>query len=314
MANHQLPKNPHVRPRGTDLPDSEEPSMLGVALLYFHEQFAELCIQEPLVHSGDPEAVHDMRTATRRLRSVLEIYGNLFATDPCQSLKRELKWLSGVLGRTRDAEVILDRLRTRINELPAEWQTAKITGALEHGLHAPGTTGHKRTRKKLSSKRCRRLLKNLEHFRDHPPAAGPVVRPTRVEVATLVNHQARLADRSFRAALRSEPGRERDEALHRLRKDTKRLLHAAEAAAAPHPKHSVALGRRVRKLQRILGNYQDSVMTREYLETFIVDPDLPAETRQAYQRIIAVERLIAEAAERQYLQVRRKSPALRLRH
>lgn len=45
MSNLPLPKNLHVRPRGTDLPDIEEPSMLGAARLYFHKQFAELCIQ-----------------------------------------------------------------------------------------------------------------------------------------------------------------------------------------------------------------------------------------------------------------------------
>ncbi|MGP9651631.1 CHAD domain-containing protein [Glutamicibacter sp. AOP38-B1-38] len=287
--------------------------MLGVALSFLNDQFAELRAQEPRARSGDPEAIHGMRTATRRLRSVLEIYGNFLETDSCQFLSRELKWLSGVLGHARDAEVILDRLRTRINDLPAEWQTTKISEALEHGFHTEYTTGYERTRRRLGSKRYRRLLKNLEQFRDDPPASGPVDRPTRAKIATLVNIQARLADRSFRATLRSKPGRGREEALHRLRKDTKRLLHATEATAAIHPKHALALGRRVRKLQRILGNHQDSVMTRAYLEKAIKDPALPAETRQACERIISVERRIAEAAVKQYLQVRRNSPDLRLR-
>lgn len=77
-----------------------------------------------------------------------------------------------------------------------------------------------------------------------------------------------------------------------------------------HSKHAIALGHRVRKLQRILGNYQDSVMTRAYLEKVVPDPDLPPETGQASERIISVERRIAEAAERQYLQVRRNFPDL----
>ncbi|PQZ97553.1 hypothetical protein CQ017_12330 [Arthrobacter sp. MYb224] len=247
-----------------------------------------------------------MRTATRRLRSGLEIYGNLFETGPCQVLSQELKWLSGILGHALDAEVTLNRLRTRINELPAEWQTTKITEALEHGFHTTYTTGHERTRNQLSSKRYRRILKNLEHFRDHPPAAGPVVRPARVRIATLVNNQAQHADPSFRPTLRGKSGRGREETLHRLCKDAKRLLHATPL----HSKHAIALGHRVRKLQRILGNYQDSVMTRAYLEKVVPDPDLPPETGQASERIISVERRIAEAAERQYLQVRRNFPDL----
>ncbi|MBV1777626.1 CHAD domain-containing protein [Paeniglutamicibacter sp. ABSL32-1] len=288
-------------------------TVLSVAIAYMDGQIAELGTQEPGVRSGSPGAVHDMRAATRRLRSALDIYGHLFETSRRRSLGHELKWLAKALGRSRDAEVVRERLDDRLAELPAKWRTEVLAESLERAFGDARDAGHRRVGKALKSRRYRRLLEDLGRFRDDPPTREPARRPAGTEVAASVNDQARIVDRSHRAMLRAKPGHDRDVALHRLRKDTKRLLHAAESAAGIHPKRAAALARRSRRLQKILGNHQDSVMTRAFLESLAADPALPEETRRACEKIIKREEDIARSAARQYARARRTSGALRLR-
>ena len=52
----------------------------------------------------DPEAVHRMRVAVRRLRAILRASGSLSDDDLVEGLRRELKWLGIALGRVRDLD------------------------------------------------------------------------------------------------------------------------------------------------------------------------------------------------------------------
>ena len=46
-----------------------------------------------------PDAIHQMRVATRRLRGALRTFAALFAADSIEPIEAELKWLAGELGR-----------------------------------------------------------------------------------------------------------------------------------------------------------------------------------------------------------------------
>ena len=71
---------------------------------------AALIDVDPAVRVDLEDAVHKMRVATRRLRSALATYRRLLDTDVTEPIRAELKWLGGVLGSVRDAEVIRDHL------------------------------------------------------------------------------------------------------------------------------------------------------------------------------------------------------------
>ncbi|MFL4473805.1 CHAD domain-containing protein [Paeniglutamicibacter sp. MACA_103] len=314
MADARGPADPLRPGRGSGArARRENGSVRDVAIGYLDGQVTELLTQDPEVRSGSPEAVHDMRSATRRLRSALEIYAGIFDPHATADLGHELKWLAKVLGRPRDAEVVRERLRARIAELPKESGTERVAGPIEQRIGAAYDVAYARARKALKSKRYHRLLEDLGDFRDHPPATDRARRTAISAAAGLVNHQARIVDRAHRAMVRSSPGHARDVALHRLRKATKRLLHGAESVAGIYPKHALTLARTARRLQRILGNHQDSVMTRAFLDSLAADPDLPADTQLACRRISDIEEDIARTAAKTYARTRRKSPALRLR-
>ncbi|WP_405135651.1 CHAD domain-containing protein [Nocardia sp. NBC_01388] len=68
-----------------------------------------LRVAEPEVRQDLPDSVHQMRVATRRLRSLLRSYRPAFARGPVTELSDELRWLAGLLGVARDAEVRADQ-------------------------------------------------------------------------------------------------------------------------------------------------------------------------------------------------------------
>ena len=68
----------------------------------------------------DPEELHKMRVATRRLRAFLRTGRPLLDADWAEALRLELRWLGGVLGPVRDLDVLIGHLRTtRTPSIPA---------------------------------------------------------------------------------------------------------------------------------------------------------------------------------------------------
>src|SRR5579864_7012437 len=75
------------------------------------ESVAALLLHDPVVRTGgDPEAVHQARVATRKLRSHLRTFGPLLDAGWTEPLRAELGWLAMALGAVRDREVLLERL------------------------------------------------------------------------------------------------------------------------------------------------------------------------------------------------------------
>src|SRR6187200_1447065 len=58
----------------------------------------------------DVEAVHDMRTATRRLRTAITIYGEEADKDDREAVEDELRRVTRRLGAVRDLDVLLETL------------------------------------------------------------------------------------------------------------------------------------------------------------------------------------------------------------
>ncbi|MEV6280436.1 CHAD domain-containing protein [Nocardia sp. NPDC051832] len=75
-----------------------------------------LLAAEPEVRADADDSVHQMRVATRRLRSVLRSYRMLLQRDRADEISTELKWLAGLLGVARDAEVRADRFEKLLAE------------------------------------------------------------------------------------------------------------------------------------------------------------------------------------------------------
>ena len=70
---------------------------------------------------ADPEGVHDMRVASRRLRSIIRDFSPYFRSRKLRHAKADLKNLADTLGAVRDEDVAIMALEKLATEAPAEF-------------------------------------------------------------------------------------------------------------------------------------------------------------------------------------------------
>ncbi|WP_330236430.1 CYTH and CHAD domain-containing protein [Streptomyces sp. NBC_00566] len=234
-------------------------------LAHLREQREAILARDPGVRRDLPDSVHQMRVATRRLRSAFRSFRSVLDPDATAPVAAELKWLARELGVDRDQEVLADRLTEALDALPP----GQVTGPVRERLASWATARHGSTRGHLlgvlDSARYLALLDSLDVLLADPPlrrkAAG---KPRKVLTRALEKEGGKLS-RLIEAALELPPGEDRDHALHEARKRAKRARYAAEAAVPALGGPARALARRAKKLTSLLGEHQDSVLARQAL-------------------------------------------------
>ncbi|WP_426987441.1 CHAD domain-containing protein [Pseudarthrobacter sp. Y6] len=273
---------------------------------YLAVQIRGILAHDPGVRLEEPEAVHDLRSATRRARSALAAYRRLYSAVAVRRLRDELKWLGRVLGSPRDAEVMLARLLEHTAELHPGLASA-VKARLDDELGNRLNTAYRKLQKALLSERYFRLLDDLEAFRDHPPVRPDGAAPARKAAGKLVAKAAQRLQRAARAAKRSHRGAEHETALHQVRKDAKRLRHVAESAGPVHGKRAAKIAKAAHRQQKVLGDFHDSVVARDVLAKLAAAPDLPEAVASAYVTLHTRQVQLAADAEAAYRKERKKS-------
>lgn len=300
-------------------PEGESPRALlagkkapaaALVTAYVAEQLSQILAEDAAVRLEEPEGVHNMRSAARRIRSVLGAYRKLYRAVPVQRLRDELHWLVHLLGDPRDAEVLLARLRGHLDELPPGQDSGAARDQVERKAGGAFDAGYRRLHEGLQSERYFRLLDNLEEFRDEPPVRTEPVVPGRRFAAKAVDKAARRLRRSHKAATQARRGTAHENALHQVRKDAKRLRDVAESAALVHGKRARKVAEAAHRQQKILGDFHDAVIARNLLQTLEPGagqaPAAPAAT-DAVSALLAREAELMDTAQAQYRRARKKS-------
>ncbi len=258
------------------------------------ESVAALLHHDPLVRTGrDPEAVHQARVATRKLRSNLRTFGPLLDVEWTEPLRSELGWLALGLGSVRDREVLLDRLRERAKSLPAS--DLRSATSLLHLLEVEIDALRDKLTADLDSQRYIDLLENLVTAAHSPVTLPDADQPAIAVLPAL----ATTPWRRLRSAGRQLPETPTDPELHRIRILAKRTRYAAEAVATVVGPRADAFAKAAAKLQTILGEHQDSVTTQAWLRAARVSG------RRAFVagELIALERIGANSARAKWRKV-----------
>ncbi len=233
-----------------------------VVLAYVRRQVLAISRYDPLVRRDEPDAVHQMRVATRRARSALQAFGGIIERERTGPLCEELKWLAAVLGQARDGEVLLARFTAGLAAIPASLVVGpvetRITGYFTVELEQAGQAAVR----ELDGPRYLKLLDGLDTLVAEPPLTPLAAR----KAGKVLAKPVRRAGRRLRRALAAVPAAEdTDAAIHEARKAAKRARYAAEAARP-------ALGGKARRqatwtkqLQGLLGDHHDSVVARAML-------------------------------------------------
>ena len=284
-----------------------------VMLAYLRQQVKELKDQDPRVRQDAHDAVHKMRVATRRMRSVLATYRKLLDdAETVGFLRNELKWLAGVLGQARDAEVMHARLKDMVAEEPGELVMGPVTRRVDLELGGAYQEAHAKALEALDGKRYFRLLDALEAMIAAPPLAPLASKPAVKVIPRLVQRDVKRLRTAAREAKRHAAGTGDHPALHEARKDGKRLRYAAEAAAPVNPKQAARLADAAHSVQKVLGDHQDSVVTRELLRRLGAEAFVLGENGFSYGRLHALEQSAALEAEARFHREWKKFPAISL--
>jgi CHAD domain-containing protein len=282
----------------------------AVVTVYVTEQLRQLLATDAAVRLEEPEGVHDMRSAIRRIRSVLAAYRKLYRAVPVRRLRDELGWLGLLLGEPRDAEVLLSHLRAHLDELPPGEGTDSAREQVERQAGAAYDVGYRRLQEALQSERYFQLLDDLEGFCSEPPVLPQAVAPGGTIAAKAVEKSARRLRRSHKAAAHARRGTDHENALHQVRKDAKRLRHVAESAELVRGKRARKVAKAAHRQQRILGDYHDALIARNLLQTLEAGHGLPQATAEALAALRARQAELMDAAEAKYRKARKKSREL----
>ena len=216
------------------------------------EQVDELLVWDRAVRADAYDSIHQMRVTTRKIRSLLQASEEAFGLSDDAWILDELRQLAGVLGVARDAEVLAERYEAALEALPAELVRGPVYERLVSGAQRSYQAGRRRSLAAMRSTRYFRLLDALEGLVATQPAdAGDEAKPVSIGAA-----YKRVRKAAKNAA---DATADRDEALHRIRKGAKRLRYVAAATGEPK------VSERAKTIQSLLGDHQDSVVSRTHL-------------------------------------------------
>lgn len=219
------------------------------------------------VRRAEPDAVHQMRVATRRLRATLRSFGQVVDRDATADLHAELRWLSGVLAEARDQEVVQQRIEELQHDTPADQVLGPVAAQLTRRFARDQAEAHARVLDELGSDRYAALLVALERLVADPPLTSLAARRGRDVLPGMVKKSVRRVDRAMAEADRAPEGPERDAALHQVRKAARRARYAAEIVEPLLGGDARRTAKRFEKVQDVLGDHHDTVRTRALLRT-----------------------------------------------
>ena len=288
-----------------DLPDRRDPPGPGasstagdVVLAYLRIQADQLRKYDPMVRRDLPDAVHQMRVAARRMRSALQAFGRIIDRDRTRGITGELKWLAGELAAARDTEVMAQRCEAMLTELPDDLVLGPVSASMTRTFERRQREARVVALAALDSDRYLALHNAIDALLADPPLTRAASRPGRRELPASVARAYRRMKSRMRQAAAQPAGAQRDPALHETRKVAKRLRYATEAVIPTMGKPAERLRRRLKKVQKLLGEHQDAVVARPVLRELAVQAHLDGGNGFTYGLMHAAESARAAHAER----------------
>ncbi|MBR9979073.1 MAG: CHAD domain-containing protein [Bacteroidetes bacterium] len=252
-----------------------------------HSYFEDLLTQESHPAMGeDPEVVHKMRVASRRLRSAFEIFDQAFDEKTRRKYRKPLRRLGRALGNVRDLDVLLMHMRDYATQLtPGD---ALSFAPLQRAWEEDRDTQFAALMTHFASDGYRHFRDAFRRFVDTPDA-GALPDPEVVE--GVPRHIAATAPvlilRRYTDVLAFDPHLDRAsiDLLHRLRIQCKKLRYTMECFVellGPGGKKCI---RHVIALQDYLGELQDGQAASDMITGFVSGLDARQSSRPMHERL-----------------------------
>ncbi len=252
---------------------------------------------EPKVLRGDdPDAIHDLRVASRRLQQVLDLLYPAPRHGEVRKLRRRIRRSRRALGEVRNADVQL----ARVEKILARKRSARreTWEAVRHYLLGQRSENFGKAVRRLTKQNLAVFyvrLKGVLQAAEPGPAELPGRHPDPAESSSPQDFQRRLAEsltcvwQAFEAQVAESHRDPKITVIHGVRIAAKRLRYLTEVLHELGAVGSAETLVWLRALQEHLGNWHDL----EVLEQMMVEMVArPAYLREHLETAMRVERLV----------------------
>jgi CHAD domain-containing protein len=259
---------------------------------YLIEQTELLISADLRVRLDEADSIHDMRVASRRIRSTLGTFRRLLDADRARDLEDRLRDLGAQLGEARDSEVLLERLLCALDDQPPTFVLGPVRRRVQEDLRGKYLQSRAAALAFMSTAVYAALLDDLIALVNNGFISGSGAgKPAGRVLPKLVRRRRRKLKRRVRTAQRGLEGGERDHALHEARKAAKQARYAAEAVTPALGGSAARFASWTKHIQEILGEHQDSVVAAAVLRRMaIASQGTPDESAFTFGLLAGLER------------------------
>jgi inorganic triphosphatase YgiF len=256
----------------------------------------QLVANREVTLSDDPEGLHQMRVALRRLRAAISLFGDMLVDRQTEEMRNRLKWIAGELGPAREFDVFLKRV---VTPLAADRPDKQGIAVLADDLRRKRARAFRRANAAIDCSRFRSLMLDVAAWvetGDWSRNTDGRVRALR-EAAVAAFAGRELNSRRKRILKRGADLKHLDaQRRHKLRIQAKKLRYATEFFAGAFPGRRASKRRQgflegLEQLQDALGELND-IAVHEHLSAQIIEEDVTANhRRKGAQKAFAAGRL-----------------------
>ena len=189
-----------------------------------------------------PEAIHDMRVATRRLRAAIKTFKDILPTK-ANNIRKNLQKLGRILGEKRDLDVFSEFILKTVNSKSVSFQ--KWNRKIEKS--------QKKNILFFKSKNYLSLIESLKNLK------------TVATTKNILKVSRRRIRKELKKVLETAPSIDStvdDNTLHKLRISIKKLRYVCEFFEPIFKKYICSLSafiEKIKTIQDILGDHQDAI-------------------------------------------------------
>lgn len=156
-------------PPSAQQPRVEPGTPAAAVVAALQENRDKLVAYDPRVRADEWDSVHQMRVATRELRSHLQTFHGIVTGPEIARIEEDLKALAGMLGIARDAEVVEERWQNILEEMDADILGDETRAHLSRDMGRAYRRAHRHVIGALNSQRYLDLLESLDELLLNPP-------------------------------------------------------------------------------------------------------------------------------------------------
>jgi inorganic triphosphatase YgiF len=222
----------------------------------------QLLANVPFMHRRNPEALHQIRVALRRLRTANSVFAEIIRDGQVERIKAELKWLSRELSPARDYDTLFDEVLAPLRQQHPDHHGLK---SLVFSFARERLRGYLSAEKALQSQRFSRLLVEtfawieIGEWITTTDETARLRRNRLIETyaADQLTRRRRKIKKRGRALVKLDPARR-----HKLRIQVKKTRYATEFFAnlfqeKKATRRSAKLLAALKRLQNSLGGLND---------------------------------------------------------